>query len=148
MKFWLRWLANGIAIFLALYLVDSLLHGRFQLGSHLGGGRRRDPPRLPQQLRPAPSPRQEQAPQAQSLVAVLTVLVNALILQLFVWVGADVTTQGFVWVLLAAAFVTLLAGLINWLMGFNQQGETSPGHPAKSPRRAPTGSNGRKPARG
>ena len=37
LKFWLRWLANGIALFLGLYLVDSLLHGRFRLGGHLGG---------------------------------------------------------------------------------------------------------------
>ena len=46
-----------------------------------------------------------------------TVLVNALVLQAMVWAGA-LSSTGFVWVLAAAAFLALLGGVINWLIGF------------------------------
>ena len=65
-------------------------------------------------------------PQRAVLTVALTVLVNALVLQIFVWVGADVTSQGFQWVLLTAAFVTLLTGLINWLVGFSHKERPRP----------------------
>jgi uncharacterized membrane protein YvlD (DUF360 family) len=145
MKFWLRWLANGMAIFLGLYLVDSLLHGRFRLEATwaavvaavlLGF--------VNSFLRPLHAARSK--PRRAALTVVATVLVNALILQIFVWVGADVTTEGFLWVLLAAAFVTLLAGIINWLVGFNRKER-----PRLTIRQKPVAgsgaSNGRKPAR-
>jgi uncharacterized membrane protein YvlD (DUF360 family) len=124
-KFWLRWLANGTAIFLGLYLVDSLLHERFRLEATwaaviaavlLGF--------VNSFVRPLHRARSK--PLLAALTVAVTVLVNALILQIFVWVGVDVTTQGFRWVLLAAAFVTLLAGLINWLVGFNHKERPRP----------------------
>ena len=80
------------------------------------------------------------------MTVALTVLVNALILQLFVWVGADVTAQSFVWVLLAAAFVSLLAGLINWQVGFNHKERPRPGIREKTGAGS-GGSAGRKTAR-
>ena len=145
MKLWLRWLANGMAIFLGLYLVDSLLHQRFRLEATwaaviaavlLGF--------VNSFVRPLHRARSK--PLLAALTVIVTVLVNALILQIFVWVGADVTTQGFLWVLLAAAFVTLLTGLINWLVGFNQKGKPRPA--VREKRAAGSGpSNGRKPAR-
>ncbi len=146
MKFWLRWLANGVAIFLGLYLVDSLAHGRFRLEATwaavvaailLGFVNSFVHP-----LRRAGS-----KPLRASLVVLLTVLANAILIQIFVWVGADVTTQGFVWVLLTAAFVTLLTGLINWLVGFNRTERPRPVIREK-PSPGSKGSNGRKSARG
>ncbi len=145
MKFWLRWLANGMAIFLGLYLVDSLLDGRFRLEATwaavvaavlLGF--------VNSLVRPLHRARSK--PQRAALAVVVTVLVNALILQIFVWVGADVTTQGLLWVLLAAAFVTLLAGIINWLVGFNHKERPRPIIREK-PAAGSSASNGRKPAR-
>jgi putative membrane protein len=124
-KFWLRWLANGVAIFLALYLVDSLLHARFHLNATwpavlaaivLGF--------LNSFVRPLH--RVKSKPQRAALATLITLLVNALILQLFVWVGADVTTRGFIWVLLAAALVTLVSGLINWQIGFGGKEKPRP----------------------
>ena len=99
--------------------MDTLLHGRFRLEATwaavvaailLGF--------VNSFVRPLHRARSK--PLRAALVVVLTVLVNAILLQIFVWVGADVSTQGFIWVLVAAAFVTLLAGLINWLVGFNR----------------------------
>ena len=145
MKFWLRWLADSVAIFLALYLVDSLLHERFRLEATwaavlaailLGF--------VNSFVRPLHRGRAK--PQRAALATIATVLVNALILQIFVWVGADVTTQGIRWVLLAAAFVTLVAGLINWQVGFNQKERPRPIIRDKTAAGS-AGANGRKPAR-
>jgi putative membrane protein len=144
-KFWLRWLANSIAIFLALYLVDSLLHERFHMGATWAALLAATLLGLVNSF-VRPLHRAKSKPLRAALTVVVTVLVNALVLQLFVWVGADVTTTGFVWVLLAAAFVTLLAGLINWLVGFNQKERPRPAIREK----AGTGSGGtkgRRPAR-
>jgi putative membrane protein len=144
-KFWLRWLANGLAIFLGLYLLDSLLHGRFVLEATwaavlvailLGF--------INSLVRPLHRARSK--PLRAILTVVVTILVNGLILQIFVWVGADISTTGFVWVLLGAAFVTLLAGLINWLVGFNQKEKPRPSL-RERPRDGSNASNGRKPAR-
>jgi putative membrane protein len=147
-KFWLRWPANGIAIFLALYLADSLLHDRFHLAKT-----------WPAVLAAIflglvnsfikPLHRGRSKPQRAALAAVLILLVNALVLQLFVWVGADVSSRGFVWVLLAAALVTVVAGLINWQIGFgNKEKPRSslrdmPGASAGSGGRRPVGSRDR-----
>jgi putative membrane protein len=131
-KFWLRWLANGIALFLALYLADSLLHERFHFAKtwpavlaaivlgFLNGFVR-------------PLHRAKSKPQRAALRVVITLVVNALILQLFVWVGADVTTGGFLYVLLAAAFVTLVSGLINWQVGFGSKEKPRPGARLRRP---------------
>jgi putative membrane protein len=149
-KFWLRWLANGIAIFLALYLVDSLLHERFHLEATwpavlaaivLGF--------MNSFVRPLHRVRSR--PQRAALATLINLLVNALILQLFVWVGADVTTRGFIWVVLAAVLVTLVSGLINWQIGFGQKDKPRPIVPerpsANGKSRRTAGPEGRRPAR-
>jgi uncharacterized membrane protein YvlD (DUF360 family) len=144
-RFWLRWLANGVTIFLGLYLVDSLVHGRFRLEATwaavvaaillgLVGSFVR------------PLHRARTKPQRAAVTVVLTVLVNALILQIFIWIGADVTSRGAQWVLLAAAFVTLLAGLINWQIGFNHKERPRPAIREKSGSGS-TRPTGRRPAR-
>ena len=125
MKFWLRWLADSIAIFLGLYLVDTLLDGRFKLEATwaavlaailLGF--------VNSFVRPLHRARSK--PQRAALAAVLTVLVNALLLMVFVWVGADIAALSFLWVLLTAAFVTFLTGVINGLVGFNRHERQRP----------------------
>ena len=114
-------------------------------GGDLGGGAGRGTSRFRQQLHPPPPPG-ESKPHRAALTVVVTVLVNALILQLFVWVGADVTTKGFAWVLLAAAFVALLAGLINWQVGFGQKEKPRPTIREKTGAGS-GGTGGRRPAR-
>jgi hypothetical protein len=64
---------------------------------------------------------------------------------LFVWVGADVSTLGFLNVLLAAAFVTLISGLINWQVGFGHKEKPRPSI-RERPERRP-GEERRRPAR-
>ena len=144
MKFWLRWLADGIAIFLALYLMDSVLHERFHLEATWAGvlaavilGF------LNTFIRPLHRARSK--PQRAALIAVLNLLVNALILQLFVWVGADVTTRGFIWVLITAALVTAVSGLINWQIGFGRKEKPRPST-RERPGAASGGGDGRKAA--
>ena len=125
MKFWFRWLANGVATFLALYLADSLLHERFHLKAAwpavlaaivLGF--------INSFVRPLHRGRTK--PQRAALTTVVNLLVDAFVLQLFVWVGADLTSRGFIWVLLAAALVTTVCGLINWQIGFGQKEKPRP----------------------
>jgi putative membrane protein len=120
MRFWLRWTANAVAFFLALYLVDSLAAARFRmqavwvavvLALLLG--------LMNSFVRPLRGLKRK--PLGALLVAMLTVLMNALILQLFVWSGASLSSTSFVWVLAAGAFLSLLAGVINWLIGFNSK---------------------------
>jgi putative membrane protein len=119
-KSWLRWTANAAAFFLTLYLVDSVAAGRFRvqavwvavvLALLLG--------LLNSFVRPLRGLKSK--PLVALIVVVLTVLINALILQLFVWTGASLTATSFVWVLVAGASVSLLAGVINWLVGFNSK---------------------------
>jgi putative membrane protein len=143
MRFWLRWITNGITIFLALYLTDTLLHERFHFSATwpvvvaaivLGF--------LNSFVKPLHRARSK--PGRAAVIAVATVIVNAFILQLFVWVGADLTSRGFLWVLLAAAFVTLVAGLINSQVGFGRSGKQRPGRSERPGR--PGGTEGRRPA--
>ena len=116
MKLALRFVANAMAVFLALYLVDSVAGGRFVLAGVwaavipallLGF--------LNSLVRPLHWLRSK--PLYALAGAVLTVLVNALILQALVWAGA-ISSTGFAWVLAAAALVSLVTGAINWLIGF------------------------------
>jgi hypothetical protein len=43
---------------------------------------------------------------------------NLLVLQIFVWAGAKLSATSVLWVLVAAAFLSVLGGVINWLIGF------------------------------
>jgi len=139
MRFWLRWIADGVAVFLSLYLLDTLLHGRFHFSAT-----------WPVVLAAVvlgfldsffkPLHRMRSRPPRAILVAVATILVNALILQLFVWVGAGLTTSGFPWVLGAAAFVVVVTGLINSQVGFSQPGKPRPAggpRPVQTDRKRP-----------
>ena len=62
-------------------------------------------------------------------VAVLTVLVNALILQIFIWAGAPLSATSFVWVLVMAAFVSLLGGVHQLADRLQGEGEARHHHP-------------------
>ncbi len=90
MKFMFRWIANSIALYLALYLVDSLIAPRFWLQAvwlgvilavFLG--------LLNSLFRPLH--RVKTKTFNALTVAVLTVLVNTLILQIFIWIGAPLS---------------------------------------------------------
>jgi uncharacterized membrane protein YvlD (DUF360 family) len=120
MKFWLRWTANGLTVFLAIYLVDSLAGGRFRvsavwvavaLAAILG--------LLNSLVRPLRRARRK--PLSAILGALLTLLVNALVLQVFVWLGSLVTAYSFAWVLAVAAFISVLTGTVSWLVGFSSR---------------------------
>lgn len=120
MKFWLRWTANGLTVFLVLYLVDSVAGGRFRVSAVwvavvmavlLG--------LLNSLFRPLRRARSK--PLFAVLTVILTVLVNALVLQVFVWLGAPLTAESFIWVLAVAAFVVVLTGTVSWLVGFSSK---------------------------
>lgn len=117
MKYFLRFIANSIALFLALYLVDSVSHGRFAVGAlgvaiilalflSLTNSFIR------------PLPRIRTRTQRALIIVALTVLMNLVIIQVFAWIG-PLHAANVSWVLLNAAFVTLIAGAINWQIGFN-----------------------------
>ena len=117
MRFVFRWLANAISFYLALYLVDSLIAPRFWieavwvavvLAVLLGWFN----------SLVKPLHRVKKNPGYALTVAVMTVLVNALIMQVFIWAGAPLSATHLLWVIVAAAFVSLLAGVLNWLIGF------------------------------
>lgn len=116
MSFVQRFVANAVAVFLALYLVDSVADGRLVLQgvwaavilAFLLGF-------FNSVIRPLRRARTK--PLHATVIAVLTVLVNALIIQALVWAKA-LSSAGFAWVLLAAAFICLITGTISWLIGF------------------------------
>jgi putative membrane protein len=116
-RFLLRWVANSLAFYLALYLVDSLVAPRFWiqavwvpvvLAVLLG--------LLNSLIRPLPKVKTR--PGRATTVALLTLLMNGLVLQIFIWAGASLSATSVVWVAIAAAFLSLLGGVINWLVGF------------------------------
>jgi putative membrane protein len=115
-----RWVADSLAFFLALYLLDSLISPRFHLGAlwiavilavFLG--------LLNSLIRPLY--RVKSKPGLSIGEAVVTFLFNALVVQIAIWAGAPLSTTGVVWVFVSAAFLTLLGGIINWLIGFKQK---------------------------
>lgn len=120
MRFMLRWVANSLSFYLALYLLDSLVAPRFWvqavwvavvLAVFLG--------LLNSLIRPLHKVKTR--PRRAATVAILTVLANTLILQIFVWAGAGLSATSVVWVLAAAVFLSVLGGLINWLIGFRSK---------------------------
>jgi uncharacterized membrane protein YvlD (DUF360 family) len=115
-----RWIANSLAFYLALYLVDSLASPRFHVGAvwiavllavFLG--------LLNSLVRPLY--RVKSKPALAIGEAVVTVLLNALVLQIPIWAGAPLSATNVVWVFAAAAFLALLGGTIDWLIGFKQK---------------------------
>ncbi len=143
-RFWLRWLANGVAIFLATLSGGFAAPRALPLLGHVAGGGGRRRPGVPEQLRQTAPPRPEQAPARGRWRRSITILVNAFILQLFVWVGADLTSRGFIGWCSPAAFVTLITGLINSRWGSAGR-ESSVPDGVRRPA-GPTGSEGRRQA--
>jgi len=120
MKTMLRWTANAVAFYLALYLVDSVAGGRFKIGAVwvavvlaviLG--------LLNSLIRPLH--RVKSKPGLAISEAVVTVLINALVLQIVIWAGGPLSTAGIAWVFVMAAFLALLGSVINWLIGFKKK---------------------------
>lgn len=120
MKVMARWVADSIAFFLALYLVDSLLAPRFRveevwiavvLAVFLG---------LMNSL-VRPLYRVKAKPVMAMGEAATTVLLNLLVLQIALWAGAPLSATSVVWVLVTAVFLTVLGGVINWLIGFKKK---------------------------
>jgi uncharacterized membrane protein YvlD (DUF360 family) len=137
MKFLLRWIANSIAFYLALYLVDSLVAPRFHIQAvWLAAILAVFLALLNSLVRPLHRLRSRQFPALT--IAVLTVPVNALILQVFIWVKAPLSATSIVWVLIMAASLSLLAGVLNWLVGFKKK--EKPGAAARERRTARPGS--------
>jgi uncharacterized membrane protein YvlD (DUF360 family) len=119
-KLLLRWIANGLAFYLALYLVDSLVAPRVWiqkgwiaiiLAVLLGF--------VNSLIRPLP--RFKTKRNRALTVALLTVIGNALVLQILIWAGAPLSTANPGWVIIVAIFLTLLAMLLNWLVGFKKK---------------------------
>lgn len=120
MRTMLRWTANAVAFYLALYLVDSVVGGRFKIGAVwvaallgviLG--------LLNSLVRPLY--RLKNKPGLAISEAIVTVLINVLVLQIVIWAGAPLTATSVIWVFAMAAFLTVLGGVINWLIGFNKK---------------------------
>jgi len=115
-----RWVSNASAFYLALYLLDSLVAPKFWvkavwvaviLAVLLGF--------FNSLIRPLH--RLKDRTGRALIVAFFTLAVNALVLQIFVWAGASLAATSAVWVLTAAAFLSVLGGVINWLVGFRSK---------------------------
>jgi uncharacterized membrane protein YvlD (DUF360 family) len=116
-RFVLRWAANSLTFYLAMYLVDTLLAPRFFIEAVWIAVLLAILLALLISLI-KPLHRREDRPARAWGVAVATVIGNALIIQLFIWMRAPLSTTGFHWVLVTAIFLALLGGVINWLIGF------------------------------
>jgi putative membrane protein len=115
-KFLERFVANVIAVYLALYLLDSIAGGRFQvggvwvailLGLVLGF--------LNSLIRPLHRIRAKTV--RALIVALLTLIANSLIVQVFAW-ATPLAIANVSWLLVAAVFLSVLMGVLNWLIGF------------------------------
>ncbi len=133
MKTLCRWVADALAFYLALYLVDSLISPRFYveavwiaviLAIFLG--------LINSFVRPLH--RIKSRPAQAIGETVVTILFNVLILQIPVWAGAPLSATSVAWVFVVAAFLTLLGGTINWLIGFKTK--ERPGAAARERRAA------------
>lgn len=120
MRTLLRWTANAVAFYLALYLVDSVAQGRFHVGEVwvavvlavlLG--------LINSLIRPLHRVRSR--PFLAITEAILTLLINTFVLQVFLWTPAPLSAAHLGWVLLVAAFLSVLGGTLNWLIGFKEK---------------------------
>ncbi len=117
MKFMLRWVANAVAFYLALYLLDSLATPRFWVQAVWAAVVLAVILALVNSLI-RPLHRLRSRPYRALTMVVFTLAINALVLQAFVWIGARLSTTSPIWVLVAAVFLAVVGGLINWLIGF------------------------------
>jgi putative membrane protein len=115
-KFLERFVANVVAVYLALYLVDSVANGRFRVGGVwvaillalvLGF--------LNSLIRPLHRVRAKTV--RALIVALLTLIANSLIVQVFAW-ATPLAVATLTWLLLVAVFISVLMGVLNWLIGF------------------------------
>ncbi len=116
MKFLERFVANAVAVYLALYLVDSVARGHFRIGAiwiavllALVVGL------LNSLIRPLHRVRTRTS--RSLIVAALTLILNALVVQVFAW-ATPLAVDNLPWLLLVAGFLAVLMGTINWLIGF------------------------------
>jgi uncharacterized membrane protein YvlD (DUF360 family) len=117
----LRWGSNCVAIFLALYLLDSVSSGGFHVkawwvalvaGVLLGLFNSSVRPRSRVRTKPV-----------RLLVWVIVIVfVNALVVQILVWAGSALTTRSMSWTVAAGVFVAAVTRLISWLVGFDRGG--------------------------
>jgi putative membrane protein len=133
LKFLQRFIVNTVAVFLAVYLVDSVAGGRFLLGAvwvavllALVTGL------VNSFIRPLHRVRTKTA--RSLIVALLTLVANALIIQVFAW-ATPLLAVNLSWVVGVAAFLEVLTGALNWLIGFTV---TSKGRPYTRFERGPT----------
>ncbi len=133
MKTFLRWVANSLAFYLALYLVDSIAKGRIHVGAVwivvlvaivLGFVNALIHPLY----------RVKSKPFMAIIESLLTIIINAVVLQIPIWAGAPVSASNIVWVFAMAAFLTVLGGVLNWLIGFKKK--ETPGALARERRAA------------
>jgi uncharacterized membrane protein YvlD (DUF360 family) len=118
LKYLLRFFSNCLAFFLGLYLIDSLIAPRFWIRSWWVGVI------LAVLLASLNSPirplyRVRSRPGRAITLTVATLAMNILVLQVFIWIRAPLSARSVAWLAVAAAFVSLLGGVINWLVGFN-----------------------------
>jgi steroid 5-alpha reductase family enzyme len=117
LRFVVRWLANGLAFYLGLYLVDSLIAPWFYirkgwiaivLAILLGCAN--------SLVHPFP---RFKAKRNRSLgFFALTVLGNFFFMQIIIWLGAPLSAPNPIAVMFTALFLTLLAALMNHVVGF------------------------------
>ena len=91
MKFLLRWIANSVAFYLALYLLDSLVAPRFWVQAVWVAVIVAVFLALVNSLI-RPLHRLRTRPYRALVMALFTLIVNALVLQIFVWAGASLST--------------------------------------------------------
>jgi len=131
----LRWVSNCLAIFLALYFLDSVSAGGFKVkswwvalvaGVLLGLFNSTVRPRSRIKGKPA-----------RLFVWVVAILVvNTLVIQIFVWSAGILASRSILWTISAGVFVAAIARLITWLIGFDQKRtetrETAPATPERA----------------
>jgi uncharacterized membrane protein YvlD (DUF360 family) len=116
----IRWISNTLALFIGLYLLDSLAHGGIQtqaawaaflIAVLLG--------LLNSLVRPLPRLRDK--PQNAALSAALTIFFNALIIEILSLIQSPISVRNPLWALAAGLFIAALTGVINWLIGFDKK---------------------------
>ncbi len=138
MKGLARWVADALAFYLAIYLVDSLISPRLHVDAVWIAVVRAVLLGLLNSL-VRPLYRVKAKPGMAIGEAVATVLFNTLVLQIVIWAGGPLSATSVAWVLATAAFLTLLGGLINWLIGFKKKERPASLVPEHRDPRAPAG---------
>jgi uncharacterized membrane protein YvlD (DUF360 family) len=135
MKFLLRFMANTIAVYLVLYLVDSVTKSRFQVGAVwvavflavlLGF--------MNSFIRPLPRVKTKTV--RALVVTALTLLANALLVQIFAW-ATPLSVANLSWVLAVTVFIVVVTGTLNWLVGFGVPEKTRQTSTITRPRETP-----------